>query len=144
VIRNCQDLPGCELFQYLDANGEPHLIHSEDVNGFIREAAGREFTAKDFRTWGGTVLAAQELARIGPGATETETKRNMVAVVKAVAESLGNRPATCRKYYIHPVLLEAYADGRLAELVKSGEIPDEASVLGILEKLASGAVRRVA
>jgi DNA topoisomerase-1 len=135
VIRNCQDLPGCELFQYLDTEGEQRSVHSEDVNGYIREAAGREFTAKDFRTWGGTVLAMQKLAEMGAPANETEAKRNLVAMVKDVAESLGNRPATCRKYYIHPVLFEAYSDGRLTALVKTGEIPDEESVLRILEKL---------
>jgi DNA topoisomerase I len=137
IVRNCQELPGHELFQYLDSEGNRHSIHSEDVNGYIREASGIDFSAKDFRTWGGTLLAVQTLTEMGPAESESELKRNVVAMVKAVASDLGNRPATCRKYYIHPVVIDAYNDGRLFRCVKAGEPPDEECVLKIVQELAA-------
>lgn len=124
IVRRCHDLPGQELFAYLDANDEPVDVGSADVNDYLRQATGRHVTAKDFRTWGGTVLAAITLARLGPPTSKTAHKKNVVRAVKRVAAELGNRPATCRKYYIHPAVLRAYERGRLTELMNDTPRPD--------------------
>jgi DNA topoisomerase-1 len=113
VVRRCQDLPGQELFQYSDENGEPHDVSSTDVNDYLREITGQEFTAKDFRTWAGTLLASQFLSQYEAHSTEAQAKRAIVQTVKAVAEKLGNTPAVCRKAYIHPGVLEASLEGSL-------------------------------
>ncbi|HYL90039.1 MAG TPA: DNA topoisomerase IB [Burkholderiales bacterium] len=111
IIQRCRDLPGEELFQYLDAAGKRHLVTSDDVNDYLRELSGRDITAKDFRTWGGTMLAAVQLRRQGPAASRREADRNVIAAIDAVAERLGNTRAVCRKYYVHPALLSAYLLG---------------------------------
>ena len=111
IVQRCRELPGEELFQYVDAKGHRQDISSDDINAYLREASGRDVTAKDFRTWGGTMLAAVELRRMGEAASRRETERNIIAAIDAVAERLGNTRAVCRKYYIHPVLLEAYRMG---------------------------------
>jgi len=116
VVRRCQDLPGEELFEYLDDEGEPRRVSSEDVNDYLREVTGQDFSAKDFRTWGGTVLALFALRRMAAPAGSAEAKKNLVAAVKQVARALRNRPATCRKFYIHPAVLESYLAGELEEL----------------------------
>src|SRR5918996_5933074 len=113
IVQRCQDLPGQELFQYRDAAGKRQSVSSEDVNIYLRELSGRDITAKDFRTWGGTMLAAVELRRMGPPASRREADRNILAAVDAVAERLGNTRAVCRKYYVHPALLRAYLMGRV-------------------------------
>jgi hypothetical protein len=115
IVRACRDLPGHELFQYVDEAGARQSVTSEDVNGYLREATGEDLSAKDFRTWGGTVLALSALSAIGCASSAAEANRCMAAAVKLVAEQLGNRPAICRKYYVHPAVLEAFAGGRLAE-----------------------------
>jgi DNA topoisomerase-1 len=112
IIQRCQDLPGQEMFQYLDADGRRQAVTSDDVNEYLREASGRDISAKDFRTWGGTMLAAVELRAMGPAASRREADRNIVRAVDAVAERLGNTRAVCRKYYVHPALLHAYLLGR--------------------------------
>ncbi|HVW86257.1 MAG TPA: hypothetical protein VHB50_16330 [Bryobacteraceae bacterium] len=123
IVRECRDLPGYELFQYLDEYEELHSVDSADVNGYLHEVSGTDFSAKDFRTWAGTVQTALFLGEIGPSASETEAKRNIVAAIKQTAERLGNRPATCRNYYVHPAILEAYLDGSLLKLIPgAGEI----------------------
>ena len=111
IIQRCVDLPGEELFQYLDGSRKRHLITSDDVNDYLREISGRDVTAKDFRTWGGTMLAAVELRRRGAAASRREADRNIIAVIDAVAERLGNTRAVCRKYYVHPALIAAYLMG---------------------------------
>jgi len=108
VIAKCQDLPGQDLFQYLDEDGEVQDITSQDVNEYLRQIAGEDFTAKDFRTWGGTVLAAIALSTQGNFQTKKQAKSNIKTAICAVAELLGNTPAVCRKCYIHPVIVEAY------------------------------------
>ena len=113
IVQRCQDLPGQELFQYRDAAGKRQSVSSDDVNVYLRELSGREITAKDFRTWGGTMLAAVELRRMGPAASRREADRNTIAAIDAVAERLGNTRAVCRKYYVHPALLRAYLMGRV-------------------------------
>ncbi len=124
IIRRCEDLPGYELFQYVGEDGEPHSIDSSDVNEYLREITGQHFTAKDFRTWAGTVLACDLLRGMGPFENETQAKKNVVEAVKAVAAKLGNTPAVCRKCYIHPAVLEAYLGGISAQTAKE-EIEEE-------------------
>jgi DNA topoisomerase-1 len=110
VVKNCRDLPGSELFQYIDEAGERHCIDSADVNDYLREISGRDITAKDFRTWAATNLALLALAG---QEQEPPTKKALVEAVKEVAKRLGNTPAVCRKCYIHPAVLESYLDGSL-------------------------------
>ena len=112
IVKRCQDIPGYELFQYVDENGRHAGLDSGMVNEYLRETAGEDLTAKDFRTWHGTVCAAEQL-RACEFKNERELKTNVVAAVQIVAEHLGNRPATCRKYYVHPAILELYASRRL-------------------------------
>jgi DNA topoisomerase-1 len=112
IIQRCQDLPGKELFQYLDASGKRQTISSDDVNAHLREIAGRDISAKDFRTWGGTMHAAVALRSMGPAASRREADRNIVRAIDEVSQLLGNTRAVCRKYYIHPALLDAYYLGR--------------------------------
>ena len=116
LVKRCRDLPGQELFQYLDDEGQPHGIDSADVNDYLREISGQEFTAKDFRTWAGTILAATTLIQIGPSPSAHAGKQRTVAAVKFVAECLGNTVAVCRKCYIHPQVLESYLAGTLGKL----------------------------
>ena len=108
VIAKCEDLPGQDLFQYLEENGEARDVTSQDVNEYLREIAGEDFTAKDFRTWGGTVLAAIALSKQEEFQTKNEAKSNIKTAICAVAEVLGNTPAVCRKCYVHPLIVEAY------------------------------------
>src|SRR5438270_5055751 len=111
IIQRCRDLPGEELFQYLDAAKRRHLVSSDDVNEYLRAISGRDISAKDFRTWGGTMLAARELRARGAPASQREANRNVLAAIDAVAERLGNTRAVCRKYYVHPALIQAYFMG---------------------------------
>ena len=111
IIRHLQDLPGQELFQYVDEEGTHRSVDSGDVNAYLREISGDDFTAKDFRTWAGTVLCALALAEAGVAASGRQAKRNVVGAIAAVATRLGNTPAISRKCYVHPALLEAYAEG---------------------------------
>ncbi len=115
VVRRCRDLPGQELFRYLDDDGQPHSIGSDDVNAYLREVAGEDVTAKEFRTWAATTLAARALAGSPPFDSATQAKKNVVAAVQAVAQQLRNTPTICRKCYIHPTIIEAYLDGTLVE-----------------------------
>lgn len=115
IVRRCAELPGQELFAYEDENGDVIDVGSEDVNDYLREITGEPITAKDFRTWGGTVHAAACLLALGECDTEAEAAHCMVSAVKQVAEVLGNRPATCKKYYIDPRVFTAYRRRRLCE-----------------------------
>ena len=123
VIAKCEDLPGQDLFQYLDENGEARDVTSQDVNEYLREIAGEDFTAKDFRTWGGTVLAAIALSKQEEFQTKQQAKSNIKTAICAVAELLGNTPAVCRKCYIHPVIVDAYLKRtRIAGLNGAGKV----------------------
>lgn len=143
ILRECQDLPGQELFQYLDEAGERHSIDSGDVNDYLRGIAGAEITAKDFRTWAGTVLAALALGEFERFDTQAAAKRNVKQAIEQVSARLGNTPTICRKCYVHPGVLDLYMDGALALQVKeeaeaelrddaAGLKPEEAAVLGLL------------
>jgi DNA topoisomerase-1 len=124
IVRSCQELPGQQLFQYEDDEGVIRQISSADVNDYIRDIAGAEVTAKDFRTWAGTVLAAMALREFEPVEAEAAAKRNVREAIKAVAARLGNTPAICRKCYVHPEVLAAYLDGKLTQLLDKA--PDKA------------------
>lgn len=117
IVKRCRDIPGQHLFQYIDENGEAQTIGSADVNTYLREATGQPFTAKDFRTWTGTVLAAWLLRAFEPFTSEREAKSNIKRAVEEVSSRLGNTPTICRKCYIHPTVLNAYIEGELLEMI---------------------------
>jgi DNA topoisomerase I len=131
IVRRMQDLPGQELFQYLDENGETRGIESADVNAYLKEIADDDFTSKDFRTWAGTVLAARALQAFAPFESQAEGKRNVVQAIEAVAKKLGNTKAVCRKCYVHPAVLDTYLEGKLAQFLERR--PEEAAVIALLQ-----------
>ncbi|HEY8240785.1 MAG TPA: DNA topoisomerase IB, partial [Kiritimatiellia bacterium] len=144
IVERCQDLPGYELFQYLDDDGQARDVTSDGVNDYLREIAGEEFTAKDFRTWAGTVCAAKFLrGQAGDGEKES-AKSVLVKACDAVAAALGNTRAVCRKHYIHPAVFEAYLDGTLTAFFESdrpgaparGLKSEEKAVVRLLKKRA--------
>jgi DNA topoisomerase-1 len=147
VVKACRDLPGYDLFQYVDENGGRCTIGSADVNAYLKEITGEDYTSKDFRTWAGTVLAAQMLREIGAFRSQTESKRNIVRAVESVAKKLGNTKAVCRKCYIHPAIFDAYVDGSMTKIVmqrarraRAAHALDEAEirVLSLLQKRMNG------
>ena len=152
IVRRCQELPGQELFQYLEPGGTRRSVGSDDVNAYLREIAGQEFTAKDFRTWAGTVLAAQALAEMEEEDGASGRKKNVVRAVEWVAERLGNTPTICRKCYVHPAVIAAYLDGETLRAVRarldrepSELAPEEALVMTLLrDRPLSPAVTRPA
>ena len=111
IVQRCHDLPGVELFKYLNGDGKRQTITSDDVNEYLRATGGHNVSAKDFRTWGGTIHAAVALRAAGPALTKREATRNINRALDAVAERLGNTRTVCRKYYVHPALLHAYLQG---------------------------------
>jgi DNA topoisomerase-1 len=121
IIQECHDLPGQDLFEYVNGDGELRRVGSAEVNQYLREITGQDFTAKEFRTWSGTVLTARELDQAGPFESETEAKRKILAAIKSTAQRLGNKPSTCRAYYVHPRVLEAYMDRELPVLCRLPE-----------------------
>lgn len=143
IVKQCQDLPGQELFQYLDEEGKVQDVRSNDVNGYMREVAGHEFSAKDFRTWAGTVLAAMALQEFEAFDSQTKAKKNVMAAIRRVAEKLGNTPTVCRKCYIHPRIIDAYLQGTTLDAIRrraAGAMkrikdlePEEAAVLALLQ-----------
>jgi len=134
ILRACQELPGQRLFQYIDDEGERRVVESADVNDYLRETLGGDFSAKDFRTWSGTVSVARALVTLPEcAATDTAAKRNVNTCIKAVANLLGNTPAVCRSAYIHPRVLDAYQTGTLALKPSASARAFELSVLRFLE-----------
>ena len=152
IVQKCQALPGQELFQYRDEQGKVRDVTSTDVNQYLKEISGAEFTAKDFRTWAGTVLAAIALAEFQKCDTQTRAKQNIKAAVERVAKTLGNTPAICRKCYVHPAVLEAYLEGNVIETFRkrahqqltkiSAKLqPEETAVLTVLKRALSNKKR---
>ena len=150
IVRRCQDVTGYKLFQYVDEAGERRGVESADVNAYLKEISGDDFTAKDFRTWFGTVLAAMALQDFATFASPAEAKRNLSGAVEAVAGYLGNTPAICRKCYVHPDIIDDYLDGNLVETFRrrvehelrqtsNGLSPEEAAVLALLRKRSTAA-----
>lgn len=126
VVRRCRDLPGQELFQYVGPDGRTHDIASDDVNGYLA-AVAPGVTAKDFRTWAGTVLAFRALRSLGAGSTDREKERNIAAAIQAAADNLGNTPAVARQAYVHPAVVDAYLGGRIrSALIEAAEDGDSA------------------
>jgi DNA topoisomerase-1 len=134
IVQHCQELPGQELFQYLDDDDKRQTIDAGDINDYLKRASGREITAKDFRTWSGTMLAAFELRALGPGQTEKEARANVVKAVDKVAKRLGNTRAVCRKYYIHPVVLESYLQGSIPPIPPQPSDPKRERPSGALRR----------
>jgi DNA topoisomerase-1 len=141
VVKRCQDLPGQHLFQYLDDDGAPTDVDSQDVNDYLREAGGGDFTAKDFRTWAGTVLAARELEELGRFGSPAEGQRQILRAVESAAAELGNTPAICRRCYVHPHVFVVHLDGglhaaldRRPRIRRRGLTAHEAAVLALLER----------
>jgi len=133
IVRACADLRGQRLFQYVDEDGAAHGVTSGDVNDYLREAMGEAFTAKDFRTWFGTVGAARALCLQAAPSSQTAAKQAVTTCVKAVAGVLGNTPAVCRKAYIHPAVIDAFSQGRLALKPGASDRAFETAVLRMLE-----------
>jgi DNA topoisomerase-1 len=144
IIQHCQSLPGEELFQYLDEEGKRQSVDSGDINEYLRQLSGRDITAKDFRTWAGTMLAANQLCKLGPAPTDKQAKANIITAVDEVARRLGNTRAVCRKYYVHPVIIEAYLQGQVPPIPPDPPVPsrdhpaaairrDEAIVLNFIQ-----------
>ncbi|MEZ0390215.1 MAG: DNA topoisomerase IB, partial [Verrucomicrobium sp.] len=145
TVRRCQDLPGQELFAYEDEEGEVRDVTSQDVNDYLRAIAGEEYTAKDFRTWAGTVLAALALREFEVFTSQAQAKKNILTAIESVASMLGNTPAVCRKCYVHPGILNSYLQGATIETVKQrmsmkvrGSLrqlrPEEAAVFVLLQR----------
>ncbi|MBA1154825.1 DNA topoisomerase IB [Microvirga mediterraneensis] len=155
IVKACQDLPGQDLFQYLDETGEQQSIASADVNAYLKEITGRDITAKDFRTWAGTVLAALALAEFEEFDSDAKAKKNIRAAIEKVSSRLGNTPSICRKCYVHPEVFASYLDGDLLLDIKqeietelredlSSLKPEEAAVLALLEQRLSREVEKQA
>ncbi len=145
VVRSIQELPGQHLFQYLDEEGQRHEVDSADVNDYLREITGKDVTAKDFRTWAGTVLASMALSEFETVDSQARLKKNVKAAIESVAKRLGNTPTICRKCYVHPQVVTSYLDGSLLEEIKQeveAELcedadqlkPEEAALLGLLSR----------
>jgi len=158
IIRACQELPGQELLQYVDPDGNPQDVTSNDVNSYLRDVTGKDITAKDFRTWAGTVLAAMALSEMQTFDSAAQAKRNLRSAIESVAARLGNTPTICRKCYVHPEVLTSYLDGKLMLDIQSavekelhdslpGLQPEEAAVLAMLrgrlaKEVSRGRARR--
>jgi DNA topoisomerase-1 len=144
IVRRCRDLPGYELFQYIDDEGEQQAIDAADVNEYLREVSGEDFTAKDFRTWAGTLLVALALQEYEAFDSQAQCKKNVVLAIETAATQLGNTPAICRKCYVHPAILDAYLEGvtlrtfaqgaprAVTHGVEEGLRPEEGAVLAFL------------
>ena len=151
IVHRCQDISGYELFQYVDEDGMHHSVDSADVNEYLREISQQDFTAKDFRTWAGSVLALATLRTLEPFESATEANKNVVETIKAVAEHLGNTPSVCRKCYVHPGLLDCYVSGEMSRSVEKclnhrekkslppahGLSEEERGLIHLLERISS-------
>jgi DNA topoisomerase-1 len=153
IVKACQDLPGQDLFQYLDENGERQSISSSDVNAYLKEITGRDITAKDFRTWAGTVLAALALSEFEQFDSEAKAKKNIRTAIEQVSSRLGNTPTICRKCYVHPEVFTCYLEGAMLLEIKNQveeELredlpslrPEEAAVLTLLQERLSREVEK--
>lgn len=154
IVKRCQDMPGQELLAYEDETGQIRDVRSEDVNDYLREISGGDFSAKDYRTWAGTVLAAIALREFEEVTSQAQAKKNIVQAVEAVARMLGNTPAVCRKCYVHPAILDSYFEGQTIATLRrdvAGKIdrslsrlkPEEASVLVLLQHRLKQSKRRL-
>ena len=145
IVRRCQDIPGQELFAYEDESGQPRDVRSQDVNEYLRSVTAEDFTAKDFRTWAGTVLAAIALREFEEVSSQAQAKKNVLAAIEAVARMLGNTPTVCRKCYVHPKILDSYFEGNTIKTIRQRATrkidrslsqlkPEEAAVLVLIKR----------
>ena len=145
IVGRCRDLPGYELFQYIDDAGQRQTIDSADVNEYLRAISGEDFTAKDFRTWAGTILVALALQEFETFDSQAQAKHNVVSAIQEVAKRLGNTPSVCRKCYVHPAVIDAYLEGNTLDTLRqrtkqelTGDLaslsPEEAAVLALLQQ----------
>jgi len=148
IVQRCQDLPGYQLFQYIDEDGESRAVDSADVNEYLGEISNDSFTAKDFRTWAGTLLACRELRKFEAFQSETQAKKNIVQAIAAVAECLGNTPSVCRKCYVHPRVIETYLSGAIfneektsldedSEITQHALRREEVALIKLIQRLTS-------
>ena len=153
IVKQCRDLPGQDLFQYIDESGRRCDVTSGDVNTYLKEITGQDFTAKDFRTWAGTVLAATALRELDKIDSKAQARKNVVKAIEAVAGLLGNTRTVCRKSYIHPAIIDSYMDGSMLETLSrrataamrstAGRLrPEEAAVLALLQRRLAAEVRQ--
>jgi DNA topoisomerase-1 len=153
LVKKCQDLPGQQLFQYVDEEGERRTVESADVNTYLREISGEDFTAKDFRTWAGTLLAATALQELNSFESPAEAKRQLAGAVESVARKLGNTPTVCRTCYVHPDVIDEFLEGTLADTLRGqiedhlldlpqGLESDEAAVVALLQRRLAKRKRR--
>ena len=153
VVKQCRDLPGQDLFQYLDDDGARQDVTSADVNAYVREIAGEEFTAKDFRTWAGTVLACTALRELEAAQNQSHAKRHLQNAIEAVAKLLGNTKTVCRKSYIHPAVMDSYLDGSMPNAIRrcvraavrrstASLRRDEIAALAVLQQQSKDAKKR--
>ncbi|MFQ4139506.1 DNA topoisomerase IB [Nodosilinea sp. PGN35] len=140
AVKRCQDLPGQQLFQYIDEDGQHRAIDSDDVNEYLQTITGEDFTSKDFRTWAGTACTAEILNDLGEASSKTQTQANIREAIKGAAQHLGNRVATCRNFYVHPAVTEAYEAGWLLEVWRAAQTapselkftPEEKALIAVL------------
>jgi DNA topoisomerase-1 len=154
VVKQCRDLPGHELFRYVDSGGRAQSVGSGDINDYIRQVTGEDFTAKDFRTWSATVLAVTALRELPAAPTRGRSEKNVLLAIEAVARLLGNTRTVCRKSYVHPGVVDSYMDGsmrkvlgrasRIASRQTSGLRPDEVAVVALLRSLSARGAKRAA
>jgi DNA topoisomerase-1 len=153
VVKQCRDLPGQELFQYVDRQGRIQSIGSGDINRYVREVTGEDFTAKDFRTWSGTVLAVTALRELRAAGTKAQSEKNVLLAIDAVAGLLGNTRSVCRKSYVHPGIIDAYVDGTMTTVLNRRAKPlrsvaglraDEVAVVALLKSLQARVAKRAA
>jgi len=151
IVKQCRDLPGHELFQYVDSHGEVQSIGSGDINQYLREVTGEDFSAKDFRTWSATVLAVRALCELPSASTKGRREKNVITAIEAVAGLLGNTRAVCRKSYVHPGVIDCYLDGSMRKVLErvssrrtSGLRPDEVAVVALLRNLSARGAKRAA
>jgi DNA topoisomerase-1 len=151
IIKRCHDLPGYDLFQYIDDDGARCAIEASDVNDYLREVAGAEFSTKDYRTWAGTVLAARALRQFEFSESQAKTKRNIAKAIQGVSQLLGNTRTVCRKCYVHPAVIQAYTSGTLdSPLLRAGAhngrkqslAPEEIALLALLQRKPRSSGRR--
>jgi DNA topoisomerase I len=141
VVKQCEDLPGQMLFQYIDPDGERRTVHSDDVNQYLQEVSGEDYTAKDYRTWSATVLATCALRDVARFESDAEAKRNVVAAIDSVARRLGHTGAVCRRSYVHPRVIDTYMNGSLESILSVASSKayrnlkaDEVAVLALLKR----------
>jgi DNA topoisomerase-1 len=145
VVKQCRDLPGHELFQYVGEDGTRQRVGSGDINAYVRAVTGEEFTSKDFRTWWASVLAVTALRDLQPGRTKTQSEKNVRLAIEAVAGLLGNTRSVCRKSYVHPGVIDCYVEGSLEKILErrskaatrptAGLRADEVALMSVLKYL---------